>query len=375
MPGTTPEVTSLEALPPVLRVGEVADFLRCDRSKVYELVRRGDLPVIRLGRSFRVSREVLGRFLEASVRGPGEPGAPSATRPAAPIAFSSFGVGRQAMSHPDPKLVVAQSGGSFTYAEPLEVRPMLTFVVEGETHQVSAHHFSELVAVAVRLMRDAAKGTGVGFNVAGLHASNPTIDWQPVSVDEDTLDVDSEFDRIVSRIHTGIGMLEREATVPEWMAETTARQLHEVARWFGETEVDGLTFRSNGHRQSITRESYLTLDRWLHEESEAIGSVTGTLITATLHGGPHVNVKDELYERVVHVRLTRDELREAGQWIGLRVTASGRMKRDFAGRPKRIASGTIELVPEAARVTTAEAAGLFRSGPAVVAWLDEQRDG
>jgi excisionase family DNA binding protein len=62
-PVTTSEARSVDDLPSVLRIGEVAAFLRCDRSTIYELVRRGELPVIRLGRTFRVSREALGRFL------------------------------------------------------------------------------------------------------------------------------------------------------------------------------------------------------------------------------------------------------------------------------------------------------------------------
>ncbi|GGI02819.1 helix-turn-helix domain-containing protein [Egicoccus halophilus] len=60
-----PEASSLDSLPDVLRVDEVAAFLRCDRSTVYELVHRGELPVIRLGRAFRVSRDALARFVSA----------------------------------------------------------------------------------------------------------------------------------------------------------------------------------------------------------------------------------------------------------------------------------------------------------------------
>ena len=60
---TTTEARSVDELPPVLRVDEVATFLRCDRGTVYKLVERGELPVVRLGRSFRVTREVLGRFI------------------------------------------------------------------------------------------------------------------------------------------------------------------------------------------------------------------------------------------------------------------------------------------------------------------------
>jgi excisionase family DNA binding protein len=57
---------TLDTLPPVLRVPEVAEVLRCDISTVYAMVRRGDLPSIRVGRNLRVSRDQLERFLEGS---------------------------------------------------------------------------------------------------------------------------------------------------------------------------------------------------------------------------------------------------------------------------------------------------------------------
>jgi excisionase family DNA binding protein len=54
---------ALADLPAVLKVPEVARFLRVDKSTVYALVDRGELPVVKIGRSFRVTRDQLGRFL------------------------------------------------------------------------------------------------------------------------------------------------------------------------------------------------------------------------------------------------------------------------------------------------------------------------
>lgn len=66
---STRQPVTIDELPPVLRIGEVARFLRCDPSTVYDMVARGDLPVIRLGRVFRVSREALGRFVAGETPG------------------------------------------------------------------------------------------------------------------------------------------------------------------------------------------------------------------------------------------------------------------------------------------------------------------
>ena len=48
----------------LLRVDEVAEMLGLGRSKTYELVATGILPVVRLGRSVRVPAEGLRRWLE-----------------------------------------------------------------------------------------------------------------------------------------------------------------------------------------------------------------------------------------------------------------------------------------------------------------------
>lgn len=47
-----------------LKVPEVAEVLRIARSRAYELVGSGDIPSIKIGRSVRVSRRELDRWLE-----------------------------------------------------------------------------------------------------------------------------------------------------------------------------------------------------------------------------------------------------------------------------------------------------------------------
>lgn len=47
-----------------LKVPEVAEVLRIARSRAYELVQNGEIPAVRIGRSVRVSRKELDRWLE-----------------------------------------------------------------------------------------------------------------------------------------------------------------------------------------------------------------------------------------------------------------------------------------------------------------------
>jgi excisionase family DNA binding protein len=47
-----------------MRVPKVADVLRIARSRAYELVGSGEIPSVRIGRSVRVSRKDLDRWLE-----------------------------------------------------------------------------------------------------------------------------------------------------------------------------------------------------------------------------------------------------------------------------------------------------------------------
>ncbi len=49
--------------PDVMTVDEVAELLRVNRKTVYELVRQGLIPVRRVGRSLRASRETVLRWL------------------------------------------------------------------------------------------------------------------------------------------------------------------------------------------------------------------------------------------------------------------------------------------------------------------------
>jgi excisionase family DNA binding protein len=47
-----------------LKVPEVAEKLRIARNTIYQLVGEGEIPSVRIGRSVRVSRKELERWLE-----------------------------------------------------------------------------------------------------------------------------------------------------------------------------------------------------------------------------------------------------------------------------------------------------------------------
>jgi excisionase family DNA binding protein len=52
--------------PMLLRADQVARALGLGRSKVYELMQSGELPVVRIGRSVRVSRTSLEEWVRAN---------------------------------------------------------------------------------------------------------------------------------------------------------------------------------------------------------------------------------------------------------------------------------------------------------------------
>lgn len=134
-----------------------------------------------------------------------------------------------------------------------------------------------------------------------------------------------------------------------------------------------MAFARDGRQRKMTRRTYRTLDRVLHEETDAIGSVTGLLVTATLNNGPHLTVKDDVHGRGVRCVLDKQTLRQAGQWLGERVTVIGHIRRDYLGRPEQVRNAKIEPLPEQRRVTVAEMGGAFEGGPDSIEWLREQR--
>lgn len=271
-------------------------------------------------------------------------------------------------------MITPESKVGVLYAARWEVTVLLTFVINGESNEVTAEQFRTLVDVAVRIMKDASRTEGVDFTVESLHASAPTIVWQPQVTGTD-VDVDDAFAKVARRIDAGVAMLEHDQGVPEWMAGATANALYQASSDFGEGSVDGVSFNTNGHARKLTRQTYRTLDRVLHERTDAIGSVTGTLVTATLSNGAHVTVKDEIHDRGVRCYLAKTHLREAGQLLGERVTVTGNLRRDYLGRPLEIRNSRVDATPEPRHVTVAEMAGALAGGPDSVTWLREQRGG
>ena len=54
------------ALPSLLTLDEAADVLRCSRKTVQRRISEGALPVVRIGRTFRVNEDDLRKFIRAS---------------------------------------------------------------------------------------------------------------------------------------------------------------------------------------------------------------------------------------------------------------------------------------------------------------------
>lgn len=54
---------SVENLPQVLKVKEVATILRISLSQTYELIARGQIPSVKIGRIIRVPRTALEQYL------------------------------------------------------------------------------------------------------------------------------------------------------------------------------------------------------------------------------------------------------------------------------------------------------------------------
>lgn len=187
--------------------------------------------------------------------------------------------------------------------------------------------------------------------------------------------LDAEFDRVVHRLGDGIALLEHDAGVPEWMTEPTTNALYGAAELLGEGAIASATFLRDGNRMTITRQTYRTLDRVLHETTEAIGSVRGVLVTATLHNGSHVTVTDAVHGLGIRCMVDQVALRQAGRWIGETVVVSGHVRRDHLGRPDQLAKATIEPVSDTPLVTVAQMGGALEGGPESVTWLREQRGG
>jgi excisionase family DNA binding protein len=64
----------------LLTAQEVADLLRVSSMTVYRLIRNGELPAVRVGRSYRVRRDDLHQYLELQVVDPGEFELPAASQ-------------------------------------------------------------------------------------------------------------------------------------------------------------------------------------------------------------------------------------------------------------------------------------------------------
>ena len=58
----------------LVTVSQAALTLRVSKSTVYRLIRAGELPAVRVGRAFRIQRQVLGKYVSGAIHnGSGDP--------------------------------------------------------------------------------------------------------------------------------------------------------------------------------------------------------------------------------------------------------------------------------------------------------------
>ena len=73
-PNDLPSATPVDRPPTrgLLRIQEAADWLGLSRRKVYELISRGELPSVCIGRSRRIAQTALESFVERLPMTPGD---------------------------------------------------------------------------------------------------------------------------------------------------------------------------------------------------------------------------------------------------------------------------------------------------------------
>ena len=50
--------------PDVMTIAELADYLRCNKSTIYRLIKREKLPAFRIGSDWRFKRELIEKWME-----------------------------------------------------------------------------------------------------------------------------------------------------------------------------------------------------------------------------------------------------------------------------------------------------------------------
>ncbi|MDO8432697.1 MAG: helix-turn-helix domain-containing protein [Candidatus Binatus sp.] len=58
----------MERYPEILTVTQLAEYLQCDKSTIYRLIKSGEIPAFRVGSNWRFRREVIAQWLEQRSR-------------------------------------------------------------------------------------------------------------------------------------------------------------------------------------------------------------------------------------------------------------------------------------------------------------------
>jgi excisionase family DNA binding protein len=77
---TEPELGDRDLSGEIMTMRQAADYLHCDYNTVGKIVRRGDIPVFRVGSEYRIRREDLRKWIAQQAVSPGESLPPKVAR-------------------------------------------------------------------------------------------------------------------------------------------------------------------------------------------------------------------------------------------------------------------------------------------------------
>jgi len=225
--------------------------------------------------------------------------------------------------------------------------------LESQSTSLPVDAFTDVLASFRRILRDlnqslaGAQSGRIQWHISALAMSSPiTADLLPLAPST----VDPQLPRMVSaNLIAVLRALESGTSVPPYFPESALKSVRRITKHLaGDTlyAIDATYVGQEPMSARITSEAGRNVERLTSPRFQAVGSVTGTLDTVSLHEGQQFQVYDLRTEHPVRCQFQPEDFPSVKEALGHRVRVSGIVHRNFRGDAISIETPVVTVLPD-----------------------------
>ncbi len=143
---------------------------------------------------------------------------------------------------------------------------------------------------------------------------------------------------------SGIGLIEREGTIPPFMSEKCLGEVKKLLKTIGSNGVAGFQIAYQSEKEDITARASANIDLLLPPRYTTIGSIVGRIETISIHNTAKFVVYHDYTNKAVTCSFPEDWMDRVKDALGKRVDVAGKVHWNAKDEPVRVEGEDLRIL-------------------------------